>query len=373
MIRNLLYSISLHLFLILVLYSNTVLYKPQKSLDLSTNNGYIKKIDEEKLAKIKKNLSGKSKLSGLTLKQKINLYENYDRIKSIKAVDYNRIKNDLKRNKVFRGTGSKGTSKTIVNEVATSKEISNINSASGDYNRVEKESYNLYVAESDLTNEQIEAIKKQNEIKKEIRKEIKTTGSNVSKKAEKADLNKMLNSLDKDLVVVNDTNNEKYEVVSEGEQSYMGELTDIMEIEDIDELMKLKDSISDEDVNNIFTKEDYSILSDKTVSIYELSFREKSNIQRQIRQCYRNAVLKTQVKNSLVMSAKISLSKNGQINMNDIVFKIVDEDNLDSIDNDAYISTVENIKLALVYCNPLRGLPSFKYNVWKNMSLTFDN
>ena len=372
MIRNLLYSISLHLFLILVLYSNTILYKSQKSLDINTD--YSREMNEEELAKIKKNLSGKSKLSGLTLKQKVDLYENYDKIKSIKAVDYEKIKSNLKRNKVFHNSGKKvATAGSVNNGVANNVENS---AKTSSYNTVEKDSYKLYVAESDLTAKQIEMIKKQNEIKNEIRKNIKDSDnkSSTKKLPEKIDLNELLKSLDGDLTVVNDKNDKNYEVVDNGSYTDgLDELSGIMDIDNIDELMKIKDNISDDDITNIFTKEDYEKLSNKTNSIYELSFREKNNIQRQIRQCYKNAVLKTQTKSSLVMSAKISLSKNGQIDMNNVIFNVVNEDGVDLKDKNAYFTTVENIKLALVYCNPLRGLPAFKYNIWKNMNLTFNN
>lgn len=363
MIRNLLYSISLHLFLMLVLYSNTILYKPRKYLDLNTD--YAKEMNEKELAKIKKNLSGKSKLSDLSLKQKIALYENYDKIKSVKTVDYNKIKDSLKHNKVFfrmdKSIGDKNNS------------VANI-SVRSERKIVKKESYKLYVDESKLTKKQIEDIKKQNETKNKIRKNIKTANNDGNKVGtEKIDLSTFLEDLNKDLVVVNDENNDRFEVIDRNERKKMDEISEIMDIDDIEELMKIKDKISDEDINNIFTKEDYEKLLNKTTSVYELSFREKSNIQRQIRQCYKNAILKTQIKSSLVMSARISLAKNGQINMNNIVFKVVDEDNMDLIDKNAYSATIENIKLALVYCNPLRGLPVFKYNVWKNMNLTFNN
>ena len=55
MIRNLLYSICLHLFIVLVLYTNnTVLYKPKNSLDLGTN---FVDIDDEMANKIKNSKS----------------------------------------------------------------------------------------------------------------------------------------------------------------------------------------------------------------------------------------------------------------------------------------------------------------------------
>lgn len=363
MIRNLLYSISLHLFLILVLYSNTILYKPRKSLDLSTD--YTKEMSEKELAKIKKNVSGKSKLSDLSLKQKLALYENYDKIKSVKTADYNKIKDSLKYNKIFSSVDKSVDSKDTSVTTAPTKSERKI---------VKKESYKVYVDELKLTEKQVATIKKQNEIKNEIRKNIKTVDSEKKKvETEKIDLDTLLKDLDKDLAMVNDKDNKKFEVVNKDERKKMDELSGIMDIDDIDELMKVKDKIADKDVSNIFTKEDYEKLSNKTTSVYELSFREKSNIQRQIRQCYKNAILKTQIKSSLVMSARVSLAKNGQINMNNVVFKVVNEDNMDLIDKNAYSTTVENIKLALVYCNPLRGLPSFKYNVWKNMNLTFNN
>ena len=62
-----------------------------------------------------------------------------------------------------------------------------------------------------------------------------------------------------------------------------------------------------------------------------------------------------------------------RIAKNNIVFEIQNEENIDDVNKNDYFITVENIKLALVYCNPLRGLPTFKYNVWKNMNLTFNN
>lgn len=392
MLRNLLYSISLHLLLILVMYTSTVLYKPKRYLDLNAES--IKEMGQTELKEIKKNLSNNSKFSKLTLKQKIDLYENYNKLKSIKTEKYEQIKDKLKDNIIFSTKKEIPSNKTVINntkdiEVPIVKTEDNLNK--NDYVVVEKESHKVYVSESNFTKEEIDKINQQNENKEKIRKQIKKVDAVKNEKQEskkqesnkkevKTDLNDFIDSLDKDLAAINDENKKEFKVVDTSNtitnetMDNLAEINELMKIDNLDELIRLKDNVNSKDIEHIFTKEDYEIMANNNKnSIYELSFREKSNIQKQIKICYKNAVLKTQKSSSIVMSAKISLDKSGQIDMNNIIFEIQNEENVGDIDKNNYFITVENIKLALVYCNPLRGLPTFKYNIWKNMNLTFNN
>lgn len=377
MLRNLLYSLSLHLFVFLLLYSDTILYGTERTLDLAA--GQKRDMEIDKLYKIKNHLFDGNKLRTLTLKQKIDLYENYDKIKSIKTAKYNEIKNRLKDNMVFSTKENiNKEAKMVQNDNAVDANVINKNN----YNIVTKEHHNIYVDESKLTKEQIKKIDEQNKLKEKIREQIKTDTDNRNVQARKEDdseqmsLDELLDNLDKSLIVVNDKTKQDFTVVdtkNKNASTDLKEIADLMKIDDIDKLIEAKDNITNNDVYTIFTKEDYNIMSQTKSSIYELSFRERSNIQKQIMTCYKNAILKTRKNSSIVMSARIKLDKNGQIDINDITFEIEEEQNIKDIDKNEYFTTIENIKLALVYCNPLRGLPNYKYNIWKNMNLIFNN
>ena len=84
-------------------------------------------------------------------------------------------------------------------------------------------------------------------------------------------------------------------------------------------------------------------------------------------------MLKTKKTSNLIISASVSVSRDGVINMNTVNFNLVNDQKLENVDKNDYDKTIENIKLALIYCNPLRNLPYQKYNIWKNMNLLFNN
>lgn len=109
-------------------------------------------------------------------------------------------------------------------------------------------------------------------------------------------------------------------------------------------------------------------------NVINLSIREKTNIQRQIRSCYKMAIIRSGVDSTTKVTLHVSVKKDGNINMREVYV----------LDEDAYFykseekrrefeEAVENAKTALVFCSPLRNLPSNKYRVWKEMSLEFDS
>jgi len=125
--------------------------------------------------------------------------------------------------------------------------------------------------------------------------------------------------------------------------------------------------------NQIFSDEDYQKLKDTENdgedSKYMLSLREKRNIQRQIKGCYKMAILRSKKDSKAIVGLTVQVSENGNINMENInVNKIVD-----NFDEMSFNIAVDNAKSALVFCSPLRGLPVAKYRIWKQMTFVFDS
>lgn len=376
MIRNLLYSLSLHLLIMLLLYSNTILYKPQKALNIDMD--VIEKTDKDLIKKISRNLpansNNKRNIANLSINDKLKLYEKLDKLKKleISSVNYNDFKNYVKQN------ASLNSNKTNTQPISDTSSTSIV---------VEKESHKVYVEEKNFTNEQIVKIEEQNKRKEKIREKILENSNTEQKIAEKEtktfdnlveDLDKPIKTVDSE--IDNEINPEQKNNLLEKvdiQNEEMNELASLLGNDGRDEIERLEKILENEDkIENIFTKEDYEKLANsqdsKTNSIYELTFREKLNIQRQIKTCYKNAIMKTRKNSPLAISTQISLSQNGQINLKNVVFNIENESNINNIDDNDYNIAVNNVKLTLIYCNPLRNLPKFKYNIWKNMNLIFN-
>lgn len=128
------------------------------------------------------------------------------------------------------------------------------------------------------------------------------------------------------------------------------------------------------DPDKIFTKNDIKqikeIIKKESNSEVSLSVRERVNIQNQLIACYKNALIQTTIPSKVPVSVTINLFPNGIINTKEINFKIIDDDNL--FTEKDYNETINNAKIALAYCNPLRNLPTNKYTSWQNINFIFD-
>jgi len=125
--------------------------------------------------------------------------------------------------------------------------------------------------------------------------------------------------------------------------------------------------------NEIFNQDDYNKLKEidenKIDSKYILSLREKINIQRQIKGCYKMAILRNKQDSKAIVALTVEVAQDGIIDMHNIkINKIVD-----NFDDKGFEIALDNAKSALVFCSPLRGLPSGKYISWKNMTFIFDS
>ena len=379
MIRNLLYSICLHLFIVLVLYTNnTVLYKPKNSLDLSTN---FVDIDDEMANKIK-NSKSHTGIAKLTLDEKVRLYKFIEKhgneaLKTIDKKSFNgQISNESINNIVNSGTN------IAKNEINTNQNINtDVIASNNNANVLTKNSTKIYIKESDLTKTEIKKIEKKNKIEKEIRKKAGNKLPVAKKKSpikNKSDVLKTLDSPTKTSKQLdeNSTNENINSLTANNDFTDLDSLLDNLANESIKDISTKFDDeeIMKIDLNSIFSQNDYEKLNNANKkSIYDLSIREKVNIQKQIKMCYKNAMLKTKKTSNLLISASVSVSRDGVINMNTVNFNLVNDQKLENVDKNDYDKTIENIKLALIYCNPLRNLPYQKYNIWKNMNLLFNN
>lgn len=379
MIRNLLYSICLHLFIVLVLYTNnTVLYKPKNSLDLSTN---FVDIDDEMANKIK-NSKSHTGIAKLTLDEKVRLYKFIEKHgnKALKTIDKKSF-NEQISNESINNIVNSGVN-IAKNEINTNQNVNiDMIASNNDANVLAKNSTKIYIKESDLTKTEIKKIEKKNKIEKEIRKKAGNKLPVAKKKSQIKNKNDVLKTLDSPTKTSkkldeNSTNENTNPLVANNDFTDLDSLLDNLANESIKDISTKFDDeeIMKIDLNSIFSQNDYEKLNDNgKKSIYDLSVREKVNIQKQIKMCYKNAMLKTKKTSNLLISASVSVSRDGVINMNTVNFNLVNDQKLENVDKNDYDKTIENIKLALIYCNPLRNLPYQKYNIWKNMNLLFNN
>ncbi|MBR2141172.1 MAG: hypothetical protein IJ853_02350 [Rickettsiales bacterium] len=131
--------------------------------------------------------------------------------------------------------------------------------------------------------------------------------------------------------------------------------------------------LMDVDINKIFTKDDLkkirTVLEEES-NANALSVREKLNIQNQLISCYKSALAQTGKKSLVKTSVTINLFTNGIINSKEIKVKIIDDNN--AFTKEDYDVAIDNAKIALAYCNPIRNLPAMKYQSWQNINFVFD-
>ena len=125
--------------------------------------------------------------------------------------------------------------------------------------------------------------------------------------------------------------------------------------------------------DEIFSEEDYRRLQEiednKEDNKFLLSLREKRNIQRQIKGCYKMAILRSRKDSKAVVALTVDLDSDGVININSARAASVG----DNFNKDGFDIALDNAKSALVFCSPLRGLPSGKYKTWRQMTFVFDS
>jgi hypothetical protein len=136
---------------------------------------------------------------------------------------------------------------------------------------------------------------------------------------------------------------------------------------------KTDDNVKEDDIDDEENAQEsqYSF-TENSIENLDLLFREKFNIQTQIKRCYKKALEESGKNNTSVINAHIFISKDGFIDLDVVVFKIPPEKIKNGIEDADFTKSKETVKKALKFCSPLRNLPMDKYDIWKEIDLQFD-
>ena len=105
-----------------------------------------------------------------------------------------------------------------------------------------------------------------------------------------------------------------------------------------------------------------------SINNLNLSAREKFNIKNQLRRCYNNATKESDLKSTAQLTIRASIDENGFITTN--ISKLMLEDNY--LNDSSIKITLDHAQRAIELCNPLRNLPLDKYEIWKDISVQFN-
>ena len=404
MLRNLIYSFCCHILFIAFLFISTFEFAEKISTTKATPLT-ISFINDNSIEDLEKVETGQEdeRVKDLKLEEKVDLYNKLKNQEEIKkeieriSQNDNNVKQNIENNINNKiNNNDNNLEENRQNQGLQGNKNENIEDSEANTELNEFNYYNtpVYVAEDKVNTEEKRKLIENRIKKEELRKKIKERNAvpdinfeelkqiqdmntivklslkplHIAKEKNEKRMAKAANMLEEEQVMVSnenkdDQNNNSDEIISE---------VDKMALE-----MDIKNNIIDEkyaglDEKNIFNKEDIEKLKEieeeKNDKKYSLSLREKRNIQRQIKGCYKMAILRSKKDSKAVVALTVNIEKNGIINMNNIKVNMV----VDDFEN-GYEVAVDNAKSALVFCSPLRGLPAGKYRSWRQMTFVFDS
>lgn len=365
MLRNLLYSFFFHILFIGLLFLSTVEFETEifkeQATPLTINFLNENAIDDIKKIKTE---DQDSRVKNLSIEEKIDLY---NKVKAVKDAE--------KNNKIIYEKSTKKIEKRIA-EQENNANNSEENEFSYHYTPV-------YVAEDKVNTEEkrklIENRLKREELRKKIKERNIIPNIDVKDMKQIKSMQEIIQISQRPLVVKKNKKEEKkFEKDEKIQNDNVSEDNSNLNVDEfITEITVANNVIDDKykglSEDKIFSDEDYKKLKEmeenKLDSKYMLSLREKRNIQRQIKGCYKLAILRSKKDSKAIVALTVKVGRDGIINMNNIkVNKIVD-----NFDKNGFEIALENAKSALVFCSPLRGLPAGKYRTWKQMTFVFDS
>lgn len=391
MLRNLIYSFCFHVLFVALLFISTFEFTEKITLNkvAPLTIGFVNEnaIDDLEKIEVKKE---DERVKDLKLEEKIELY---NKIKNRKEIQ--------KENEKFNFNKERESIKSNTNnekEVKDNKEKEKKSNKKEEENNIKENEFSYYITPVYVAEYKINTDEKrkliENRIKREeLRKAIKERNAVPSLDFEEIKqmqtIEEIVKISQKPLVIAKakkdkkieqekaqnaEKTNEKVEENKDenNEQNDNSVSVDQMalEIKAINNVIDKKyDNLSEE---NIFNKEDIEKLKEindtKNDTKYMLSLREKRNIQRQIKGCYKMAILRSKKDSKAIVALTVNIEKDGIVNMNNIKVNMVADD----FENGFEIA-VDNAKSALIFCSPLRGLPAGKYKTWKQMTFVFDS
>lgn len=395
MLRNLIYSFCFHILFVAFLFISTF--------------EFTEKISSIKATPLTISFINDNSIDDL---DKIETDEEDDRVKDLKLEEKVELYNKLKNQKEIQAEMSKfaENGENIDNSTQNVDNAEN-NNVSGNSNTNNNNDGNMedgeeiielnefhyyhtpvYVAEDKVNTEEkrklIENRIKREELRKKMEERNIVPEIDFEELKQIQDINKIVQLSQKPLHVAREKQEKKKmeelamlaQKAQQAEKQQNNQNSNDEVISEMDKIaleMDIRSNIIDEkyaglDEKNIFNKEDIDKLKEieenKNDKKYDLSLREKRNIQRQIKGCYKMAILRSKKDSKAVVALTVNIEKNGIVNMNNIKVNLVADD----FEN-GYEIAVDNAKSALVFCSPLRGLPAGKYKTWRQMTFVFDS
>lgn len=392
MLRNLIYSFCFHILFVAFLFISTFEFTEKISSIKATplTISFINDNSIDDLDKIETNKED-DRVKDLTLEEKVELY---NKLKNQEEIQAEMAK--FAENGENIDNSTQNVNNTENNNVSGNSSINN-NSDGNMENGEEIIELNefhyyhtpVYVAEDKVNTEEkrklIENRIKREELRKKMKERNIVPEIDFEELKQIQDINKIVQLSQKPLHVAREKQEKKKmeelamltQKAQQAEKQQNNNDEVISEIDKIALEMDIRSNIIDEkyaglDEKNIFNKEDIDKLKEieenKNDKKYDLSLREKRNIQRQIKGCYKMAILRSKKDSKAVVALTVNIEKNGIVNMNNIKVNLVADD----FEN-GYEIAVDNAKSALVFCSPLRGLPAGKYKTWRQMTFVFDS
>lgn len=387
MLRNLLYSLFFHIVFIALLVLSTMDFSRETPTTQATplTISFLNENSLEEIKDIKAKKENES-VKDLTIEEKIDLYNKVKNLENLKQKGIYE-KSDKKQKKSSEKTISLNSSEenefeyyytpiyVAENKINTEEKRKLIE------NRIKREELRKKMKEKNIVPKvdvaSIKQIQKLEDVIKISQKPLV-----VKKKDKKEEVKDNIKLNDKqELLASNDISTNKQNEVIEDKNDSLVEENTYEESLNVDEVItsiaissnqidqKFENVKSDEIFNSEDIKKLKEIDENKADTKYMLSLREKINIQRQIKGCYKMAILRSKKDSKAIVGLTVNVAKDGIIDMHNIkVNKIVDNFNTEGFD-----TALENAKSALVFCSPLRGLPSGKYKTWRYMTFIFDS
>jgi hypothetical protein len=374
MLRDLLYSIFFHLILFGLLFLSTtdLLFQGKKNfIKADVTPVVVSFIDEAVLTEIKniKTEAQNEKVKDMTMEQKVSLYK--------KLKNNEKIETTLKQYEKSGKTIKKDT-------IRDSVELETENNFSYTFTPI-------YVSEQKLTDFEKKVLLEDQIKKEEMRKKMKEKKVLVENSTENETQNivnvkQAVERAKKPLTVKNKKNNKKTQNENEIKKAEIDKKniedgegnSSANKIDEVDELalkIFMEENIIDDELkgikpDEIFSQEDYEKLKEINSDDgrkFSLSLRERRNIQQQIKGCYKQAILKSKKDSKSIVNVIVDVKKDGIIDLKNIIVE-------NMLYNDtSFEIALDNVKTALVFCSPLRGMPTNKYRLWKKMAFAFDS
>ncbi len=336
MIRNILYSLFLHLVLIILIYFN---FQPNPIVDVEKNLEVIISFNQDA-----GNTDKSSKINAETA-----IKNSKDQVKIISKLP----KKDQTQTQTQKLEIKKDKS-----EIIKSNKIQPPKPSTNELKKKEDNVPKKLVSSTKSTSKAIKNDQKILDKKDNSKQDLKQPNP----KEEKPEIEKPKEEKPKEEKPLLENTQEKQKI----------ELPDKVNLEENKTIDDQKESQTKAVESQEESQDKEDIFTQNNIESLDLLSREKFNIQLQIKRCYKEALKEGE--QGQMVKVYIFLDKDGFIDPN--LAKFQDFAQYQKLHPQGSKAGFENsvaiVKKALKFCSPIRNLPQDKYDIWKEISLEFE-